>query len=70
MTISRSAQNQFALIKYYVLAELYDELIELIHQGEFLILKANKLGLNSLSEDLENEIIPYTIRRKDWKRFI
>ena len=68
--MSRSAQNQFSLITYYVRAGLYDEVMELIDQGEFLILKANKLGLNSLSEDLENEIIPYTIRRKDWKRFI
>ena len=57
------------LPKYYIDANQYSDLVELIDGGEFIIHKAEILGIETLSEDLEQNIIPEVIMREDWQHF-
>lgn len=68
--MSRSDQNSLlALTRYYIQAGQYDELTDLIDGGVFFVLKERAYGIETLSEDLENYIIPATIQKRDWNHF-
>lgn len=59
-----------ALPKYLIKGDQYDELISLIDSGEYFSYKAEIAGVETLTDDLENYIIPYCITKKDWAHFL